>query len=159
MAQIAFATPAQPAARLGGDPRRTTNVLSLPVARPGGSPRGTSPRAAAPAPTASAVRGPVRLTRRGRFLLIGLPVLLAATSALVLVGIFTAPVMAADSGASARVEAASVTVLEGETLWEIAAEFAPGRDPRVVIAEIAELNNLAGSTVIPGQTLFVPTGG
>ena len=40
------------------------------------------------------VAGRLELTRRGRFILIGLPVMLAATAILVLAGIFTAPVIA-----------------------------------------------------------------
>ena len=41
---------------------------------------------------------PLRLTRRGRLLLIGLPLMLAAAVALTLVGFFTAPAMAAAGG-------------------------------------------------------------
>lgn len=100
----------------------------------------------------------VHLTRRGRFLLIGLPVMLGATALLVLLGVFTAPAMAAGAGAASPVDAAAVTVVEGETLWALAAEFAPHRDPREIIAEIVELNNLSGPTLVPGQELFVPSG-
>jgi hypothetical protein len=96
------------------------------------------------------------LTRRGRFLLIGLPVMLTAAALLVLAGIFTAPVMAAGADDTAPVQGTSVTVLDGETLWGLAGEFAPERDRQDVIAEIAELNNLAGSTLVPGQELFIP---
>ena len=116
------------------------------------------PEANAPVHAVPSAQASVRLTRRGRFLLIGLPVLLGATALLVLLGVFTAPVMAAGTGEATPVLADTVTVSEGETLWGLAAEFAPNRDPREVISEIAELNNLAGSKLVPGQELFVPTG-
>jgi LysM repeat protein len=49
-----------------------------------------------------------------------------------------------------------VTVQSGESLWGIAAEVAPERDPRDVIADIVQINNLNAGTVLPGQQLFVP---
>jgi hypothetical protein len=33
----------------------------------------------------------------------------------------------------------------------------PGRDPRDVIADIVQLNDLDGGRVMPGQQLFVPS--
>ena len=51
----------------------------------------------------------------------------------------------------------TVVVRGGETLWDIASRIAPGEDPRVVIGDIVDLNNLsdAGSIRL-GQKLFVP---
>ena len=46
-------------------------------------------------------------------------------------------------------------VQPGETLWEIAAEVAPDRDPRAVVDELIELNGSASIT--PGQRLLLPT--
>lgn len=102
--------------------------------------------------------GRLELTRRGRFVFMGLPLMLAATVLLVLAGIFTAPVMAADSSGTAAVEATTVSVVEGDTVWNLAAEFAPQRDRREVVKEITEMNDLRGSVLIPGQQIFVPTG-
>jgi LysM domain. len=84
--------------------------------------------------------------------------MLAATILLVLAGIFTAPVMAAGSSGTAAVEATTVSVMEGDTVWNLAAEFAPQRDRREVVKEITEMNDLRGSVLIPGQQIFVPTG-
>ncbi|MDN6178690.1 MAG: LysM peptidoglycan-binding domain-containing protein [Micrococcaceae bacterium] len=98
------------------------------------------------------------MTRRGRFILIGLPVMLAATALLVLAGIFTAPVMASDASDTTAVEATTVSVMEGDTVWALAEEFAPQRDRRDVMAEITEMNDLNGSVLVPGQEIFVPTG-
>jgi len=51
----------------------------------------------------------------------------------------------------------SVVVQSGETLWGIAREIAPGHDPRLVIAQIRELNDLGTRSIVPGQTLVVPS--
>lgn len=140
-------------------------ALSAPVRFPGSrtpNPRIGFRRAPGRPDTAPVAQRPAApmprlgLTRRGRFLLIGLPVMLTAAALLVLAGIFTAPVMAAGADDTAPVQGTSVTVLDGETLWGLAGEFAPERDRQDVIAEIAELNNLAGSTLVPGQELFIP---
>ncbi|MBA3233186.1 MAG: LysM peptidoglycan-binding domain-containing protein [Propionibacteriales bacterium] len=51
----------------------------------------------------------------------------------------------------------TVVVSSGETLWDIAGRIAPGQDPRVVIAEIVDLNALADAGAIRvGQPLDVP---
>ncbi|PCC26847.1 hypothetical protein CIK75_01805 [Glutamicibacter sp. BW78] len=107
---------------------------------------------------AKARSGRLTLTRRGRFILIGLPVMLVATTLLVLAGIFTAPVMASDASDTTSVEAQTVSVMEGDTVWALAAEFAPQRDRRDVVAEITEMNDLKGSVLVPGQQIFVPAG-
>ena len=51
----------------------------------------------------------------------------------------------------------SVTVQPGDSLWAIAGAVAPERDPRDVVADIVQLNNLDAARVIPGQQLFVPS--
>jgi LysM repeat protein len=100
---------------------------------------------------------PLRLTRRGRVVLIGIPLVLLAALLFLLAGFLNAPAKAADSAADlALTPTVSVTVQSGESLWGIAAEVAPERDPRDVIADIVQLNNLDAGTVLPGQQLFVP---
>lgn len=47
-------------------------------------------------------------------------------------------------------------VTEGDTLWNIAAQVNPDEDPRKVIKEIKNLNNLSLSVIHPGQILIVP---
>jgi LysM repeat protein len=101
---------------------------------------------------------PLRLTRRGRVVLIGIPLVLLAALLLFLAGFLNAPAKASDSAADlALTPTVSVTVQAGESLWAIAGAVAPARDPRDVIADIVQLNNLSGGTVVPGQQLFVPT--
>ena len=100
---------------------------------------------------------PLRLTRRGRVVLIGIPLVLLAALVFLLAGFLNAPANAADSAADLAVTpTVSVTVQSGESLWAIAAAVAPERDPRDVIADIVQLNNLTAGAVLPGQQLFVP---
>jgi hypothetical protein len=100
---------------------------------------------------------PLRLTRRGQVVLIGIPLVLLAALLFFLAGFLNAPAKAADSAADlALTPTVSVTVQSGESLWGIAAQVAPERDPRDVIADIVQLNNLNAGTVLPGQQLFVP---
>jgi len=51
---------------------------------------------------------------------------------------------------------AYVTVMSGQTLWDLAEEYAPNRDPRDFIADIKALNNLESSSVDPGKQLALP---
>jgi Tfp pilus assembly protein FimV len=45
----------------------------------------------------------------------------------------------------------------GDTLWDIAAWVVePGADPRRMVDDIQDLNQLAGGTIQPGQTLRLP---
>jgi len=49
-----------------------------------------------------------------------------------------------------------VTVGPGDTLWSIAAQVAPDRDPRDVIDEIRDLNDMQGGVLPVGVVLRVP---
>lgn len=51
---------------------------------------------------------------------------------------------------------ATVTVGDGQTLWDVAREYAPSADADDVVARIEQLNNLGGNTVVPGLPLTVP---
>jgi hypothetical protein len=101
---------------------------------------------------------PLRLTRRGKIVLIGIPLVLLAALLLTLAGFFNSPAKASDSAADLSVTpAVTVTVQPGESLWAIAGSVAPERDARDVVADIVQLNNLTGGSVLPGQELYVPT--
>lgn len=51
----------------------------------------------------------------------------------------------------------SVTVQNGETVWEIAQRHAGGQeDVREVISRIIDANDLQGKYIYPGQVLIVP---
>ena len=108
------------------------------------------------APRPSRTAAPLRLTRRGRFLFLGLPVLLLGAGLLV-----SAFLVLATGTAHAGTEtAAQVTesrmVGTGESLWEIALDVAPESDPRETMTFIAELNGLDSAEIVPGQMLIVP---
>jgi LysM repeat protein len=119
------------------------------------------PRSKAGSPSAATSRPGkpprLRLTRRGRIVLIGLPLVLLAAVILSLTGLLNSPAKAADNASSLTVTpTVSVTVQPGESLWAIAGQIDPDRDPRDVIADIVQLNDLQAGKVMPGQQLFVP---
>jgi hypothetical protein len=91
---------------------------------------------------------PVRLTRRGRIVV--LVVLLAL--AIGLVALAAAPGQAADPAGPSP----TTVVAPGDTLWSIAARSAPGGDRFRVIDEIRRLNGIRDYTVHPGQRLILP---
>ncbi|MDV2982209.1 UNVERIFIED_CONTAM: LysM peptidoglycan-binding domain-containing protein [Actinomycetes bacterium ARC8] len=110
-------------------------------------------------PERPAALPPLRLTRRGRIVLIGIPLVLLAALLLSLAGFFISPAKASDSAADLETTSAvTVTVQPGQSLWGIAATVAPERDARDVVADIVQLNNLSAGAVFPGQQLFVPAG-
>lgn len=119
---------------------------ALPISVPGHSPAG-----------ARAAR-PLTLTRRGRLVLIGLPIVLGV-SMLVVLGAFLTSTAQAGEGQAHTSTTVDVTVVSGETLWGIAGAHAPDRDPRDVVAEIVELNNLTSSVLQAGQSISVPVRG
>jgi LysM repeat protein len=101
---------------------------SRPAARPGG--------------------GRVRLTRRGRavvlaffLLLAGLGLVLAAT---------------ASRAADPARDAPTAEVHPGDSLWSIAERYVPGRDPVAAVEEIRRLNGLTDYTVHAGQRVVLP---
>lgn len=101
---------------------------------------------------------PLRLTRRGKVVLIGIPLVLLAALLLSLAGFFNSPAKASDSAADLTVTpTVTVTVQPGESLWGIAADLAPERDARDVVADIVQLNNLSAGKILPGQQLYIPT--
>ncbi len=107
------------------------------------------------------VRTRTRLTRRGRIVVAGLiiasMVLVAALAWLV----GTARADTAGSGAPSSAvyhSLRSVVVLPGQSLWSIATQYEPGSDPRNAIQEIIDLNALSGTSVQPGQQLWLPRG-
>lgn len=128
-------------------PRRTAAVV-LPF------PYDRVPRAAvaeaAPLRVAVAPRGearPIRLTRRGWAVAV-LAVGIALAGAL-----WLAHSSAMASSAPHRSPPSTVVVRPNDTLWSIATRIAPDRDPRVVVSELEQRNDLTGPTVHVGQVL------
>jgi len=99
-------------------------------------------------------RPPLRLTRRGRVVLLGFFILMSCLASVVLL---TTASRAEDSAEDSPAgPAPSVVVQPHDTLWSVAARTAPDRDPYAAIAEIQRINNLDGFVVHPGQTLELP---
>lgn len=137
---------------------RHGNVYPL-NAGPRISPTSPAPRGAMAAGSAGRPKqAPLRLTRRGRFVFFGVPLILLTALILSFSGFLNAPAKAADSADQLSVTPTiTVTVQPGESLWAIAGSVAPDRDPRDVVADIVQLNNLDAARVLPGQQLFVPS--
>lgn len=60
------------------------------------------------------------------------------------------------AGSGAAGELQFFTVIAGDSLWELASEYAPGSDPRDWIAEVVLLNDLDSVEIQPGQRLALP---
>lgn len=105
----------------------------------------------------AAPRTRLRLTVRGRRVL-------AAAAALPVVGGLA---IAALTGGGAALGSLSegpsgdtfetVTVSSGDSLWSIAADVAPGHDPRDVVDAIVSLNQLPGGMLMPGDEIAIPS--
>jgi nucleoid-associated protein YgaU len=105
-------------------------------------------------------RTPIRLTRRGRLVVGGL-VIVTVIAAAALLWVALANRAQASSGAGRQGSShtlARIVVQPGQTLWSIASKADPYADPRTVIQEIIDENQLAGTGIHPGQVLLVPRG-
>ncbi len=120
-----------------------------------------APRRAVPAPP-RADRRPLRLTRRGRLALTTAAATLLTCTAVAAVGAVAdggrAPARAPHAPLVAAASAApvTVTVLPGQTLSQIAAQWAPDADWREVAARIVVLNDLPSHALQAGQRLSLP---
>ena len=108
-----------------------------------------------------AVRTRARLTRRGRIVV---AVLIMAGAVLVAALAWLAGTARAEAAGSGSPSSAvyhslhSVVVQPGESLWTIATQADPAGDPRSVMQEIIDINALSGTSVQPGQRLWLPRG-
>ena len=97
----------------------------------------------------------LRLTVRGRRVL-------AALAAAPLVAVIGFGVLSGGAALASREDSApvgtfdTVTVMAGDTLWDIAEAVAPEADPRDVVDEILHLNQLPGSDIAAGQEIAIP---
>jgi hypothetical protein len=108
-----------------------------------------------PAQVGSAPRARLRLTRRGRLVLVLLasaPLLAAA----LWFGVSAGAASASDHASTGPAAVQHVTVAQGESLWQIAERVAPGDDPRDVIDAIVDMNGLQSTVVTPGESLAIP---
>lgn len=129
--QVPLPTPTTGAGPLRDAARTTTRLYPV--------------RAAPAAGDGSAVDAPVRLTRRG-YVVLGL-VAMTLVAGLLWLAHASAPASPPTPTVGA------VVVRDGDTLWSIASRIAPRRDPRVVVAELEDVNHLSAAAVQPGQVL------
>ncbi|HEY7488153.1 MAG TPA: LysM peptidoglycan-binding domain-containing protein [Streptosporangiaceae bacterium] len=105
----------------------------------------------------------VRLTRRGRVVLIVLAALILLGGLWLTAG--RGALAGSKGGRDARTGVPpaaqtqglrSVVVGSHDTLWEIAARARPDVDPRITVRRIIDLNSLSTPIVQPGQRLLLP---
>lgn len=96
----------------------------------------------------------LRLTKRGRRVfttLAALPLVIAAFMFALNGGSATATMSDAPAESYEY-----VTILSGESLWQVASEIAPSADPRDVISDILSFNGMSSAELQPGQRLALP---
>lgn len=110
------------------------------------SPTFSAPRAARPTNTT-----PVRLTRRGRV------VMVIAALALLLLAAFALGSVAVGSETPGQAQSTEIVMVStGDTLWGIASEINSDGDVRSTMREIERLNALESTALAAGQKLRVP---
>ncbi len=109
------------------------------------------PRNVHPNTQRSGDSAPIRLTARGRFAAF-------VASLLALGAVVVAAGQIADASATEQSAQHSVVVVQaGDTLWGIAKDVAPGVDPRAVVHQIRQLNDLGTRSLQAGQSIVVPS--
>ncbi|MFF5081050.1 LysM peptidoglycan-binding domain-containing protein [Actinoplanes sp. NPDC000266] len=93
---------------------------------------------------------PLRLTRRGRAVVLGLLVVLASLASAVL---FTTASRADEPPAGPP---PTIVVRPGDTLWDVAAREMPGRHGQAGVDELRRLNGLSSYGVHAGDVLILP---
>ncbi len=114
--------------------------------------KGSTPRPVPRTATATARPGSVRLTRRGRVVVVLLLLGLVLGAFVLFSG---QSVATRDAGTPAPTR--TVVVGEGDTLWDIASQVGDG-DIRETVHEIEKLNSLSGPALEVGQEIAVPVG-
>ncbi|RMI08915.1 LysM peptidoglycan-binding domain-containing protein [Cellulomonas triticagri] len=104
------------------------------------------------APQAGTSRpAPLRLTRRGRAVVVLLGLLLAVA------GVMGGRAVA--DGPERALEVVSHPVASGETLWQIASDIAaPGEDVRDVVLALQDLNGMSSASLQAGEVILLPAG-
>lgn len=95
--------------------------------------------------------GELRLTRRGRLVLLTVFLTVLMGAVLVLSGY-----SAATDTRGPVPQTRTVVVQEGDTLWGIATQVAGSGDVRDAVHELEELNALPGPELVEGQEIAVP---
>lgn len=98
-----------------------------------------------------------KLTRRGKLLFRGLPLItLAALIVLGAIALINPSEAHAGKEGASSVVTQEIAVQGGQTLWDIALEVETSADTRDVVQQIIEINDLKGSSIDAGQRLEIP---
>ena len=131
-----------------------TTALAAP--RSAGRSAGLRPSAPRPTRPSPSVPASLRLTRRGRLMVVAAVVVLGfAVFSLGQAAIGHSPAQAGASSSDAA-PARTWVVQPGETLWSIAERVDPDTDPRETVARIVAMNDLPDAAVLVGQEIDVP---
>jgi Tfp pilus assembly protein FimV len=96
--------------------------------------------------------GAVRLTRRGRVVVVVAALLIAFAVGVFVTAAGSVATLSPGSPAPTRI----VQVGSGDTLWEIASQLADDGDVRPMMEQIKQLNALDSADLQAGQRLVVP---
>jgi hypothetical protein len=110
-------------------------------------------------PAASVRTSHLRLTARGRAVLLALasiPLVIAAFFIATNGGAATASLESTFDASQASTYS-YVTINSGESLWAVAQRIAPAADPRDVINDILAFNGMSSAEIMPGQLIAIPT--
>ncbi|WP_203979296.1 LysM peptidoglycan-binding domain-containing protein [Planotetraspora silvatica] len=142
------ATPAPGGASRPGAHSRAVSRVAGPASasRPGARPRAVVRR---PDP-------PLRLTRRGKVVLVTVVTILAL--GVLWLGTLAAVTASTGTASPAHDGLPYVDVQRGDTLWKIASAVGDGGDPAPMVRQIMNLNGLSDSLIRPGTRLYVPSG-
>jgi hypothetical protein len=80
----------------------------------------------------------------------------AAMILAVAIGFSISSISGSVAGDAGTAELEYITVQQGESLWELAGEYAPKTDPRDWIAEVVRINALQSIDLTPGQQIALP---
>ena len=99
--------------------------------------------------------GRLRLTRRGRVVLGAFVTVLVAGTLALFASLAAPEAMASGEGPNGE-QFEYVVVQPGSSLWSLASDLDPAADPRDLISEIVQLNQLDDSSVQAGEAIAVP---
>jgi LysM repeat protein len=91
------------------------------------------------------------MTARGRAVLLTL-----VATPLVVIALYFGINAGGATATSSSAPLSTITVSQGQTLWQLARQLAPTADPRDVIADVMSVNRLTSTNVQPGQKLAIP---
>ncbi|WP_456697402.1 LysM peptidoglycan-binding domain-containing protein [Aeromicrobium sp. P5_D10] len=95
---------------------------------------------------------PVRLTRRGKSV-----VLASAIAAIAVLAVMFGPSSTATDQAGTPSETSAVRIMPGTTLWDIAVKANPNGDIRKTVDEIIKLNSMPNASALQvGSEIAVP---